>query len=215
MDRSPKSYKQFCGVAKALDVVGERWTLLIVRDLLLGPLRYSDFQRTLFGITPNLLSKRLRDLVEAGVVRRAREDERRYELTPRGKQLESVVLGLGAFGANYMTSLGEGERLEPRAAALSLKRRYRGSAPNGKAVLRFGIDTFYVEFGASLEVTALLTDAASPPKADCELSGEFTAWYPLLSGRRSLSDLQSSGLIQRHGSARVAARLIRHLGLKP
>jgi hypothetical protein len=64
-------------------------------------------------------------------------------------------------------------------------------------------------------VTALMNETTSSLHADCELSGEFTAWYPLLSGRRSLTDLQSSGLIQRHGSARVASRLIRHLGLKP
>ena len=213
---SPKSYKQFCGVAKALDVVGERWTLLIVRDLLLGPLRYSDFQRTLVGITPNLLAKRLRDLSEAGVVTKGAQ-ERAYELTELGRELEPVVLGLGAFGARFMTEPDKDDRIDPRAAALSLKRRYRGSTGEGRALFRFGRDTFYVEFaGPKLAVRALTEHELHPPRqVDCEIAGDFPAWFPLLSGRQSFRDLQSAGALTRRGSAHVASRLIRDLGLKP
>lgn len=216
MAQSPKSYKQFCGVAKALDVVGERWTLLIVRDLLLGPLRYSDFQRNLVGITPNLLSKRLRDLAAAGVLAKGEARDRLYRLTELGKQLEPVVLGLGAFGANYMASPDREDRLDPRAAALSLKRRYRGNAAEGRALLHFGQDTFYVHFGGpKLDVRALAaSEIAAPPPSDCEILGDFGAWFPLLSGRKSLTELQAAGLLKRKGSEQVAARLVRHLGLK-
>jgi DNA-binding HxlR family transcriptional regulator len=215
--RYPKSYKQFCGVAKALDVVGERWTLLIVRDLLLGPLRYSDFQRHLVGITPNLLSKRLRDLSDAGVVAKGAPPQRLYELTELGRRLEPVVLGLGAFGAQFMTAPDKEDRIDPRAAALSLKRRYRGSTAEGRALFRFGEDTFYAEFaGPRFSVRAMTQlELQTPPKVDCVLAGDFPAWFPLLSGRQSFRALQSAGALSRHGSAQVASRLIRDLGLKP
>lgn len=213
----PKSYKQFCGVAKALDVVGERWTLLIVRDLLLGPLRYTDFQRNLVGITPNLLSKRLRDLSDAGVLTKAAPPDRLYELTDLGRRLEPVVLGLGAFGAQFMTAPDKDDRIDPRAAALSLKRRYQGSSGQGSVLFRFGEDAFYVEFsGPKIAVRAMTElDLHPPPKVDCELSGDFPAWFPLLSGRQSFRDLQNAGALSRRGSAQVASRLIRDLGLKP
>ncbi len=213
----PKSYKQFCGVAKALDVVGERWTLLIVRDLLLGPLRYSDFQRNLVGITPNLLSKRLRDLTDAGVIAKGAASDRLYELTELGRGLEPVILGLGAFGAQFMTAPERDDRIDPRAAALSLKRRYQGGSARGTALFRFGPDAFYVEFsGVSFAVRALSHQEHEPRAAvDFELSGEFPAWFPLLSGRKSLRELHSTGALSRRGSAQLASRLIKELGLKP
>jgi DNA-binding HxlR family transcriptional regulator len=213
----PKSYKQFCGVAKALDVVGERWTLLVVRDLILGPLRYSDLQRNLVGITPNLLSKRLRDLTDAGVITKSAPPERLYQLTDLGRRLEPVVLGLGAFGAQFMTAPERDDRIDPRAAALSLRRRYQGSIARGRALFRFGEDTFYVEFaGPKLAVRAMAeAELHPPPKVDCELAGDFGAWFPLLSGRQSFRELQKAGALSRRGSAQVASRLIRDLGLKP
>src|SRR5476651_1804120 len=94
-------YGQFCPVAKAAEVLGERWTILIVRELLLGTRRYSDFQRTLSQISPTLLTKRLNQLVDCGlVVRRTRPGERRaeYELTPAGAELRPAIFGLGEWG---------------------------------------------------------------------------------------------------------------------
>lgn len=216
MDR-PKSYKQFCGVAKALDVVGERWTLLIVRDLLLGPLRYSDFARNLVGITPNLLSKRLRDLTEAGVISKGAAPDKLYQLTDLGKRLEPVVLGLGAFGAQFMTAPEKDDRIDPRAAALSFKRRYQPGPNSGSVLLYFGVDAFHVEFGGpKLDIRALNeAELGALPHIDCELAGDFAAWFPILSGRKSLREQQASGALRRKGSAQVATRLIRQLGLRP
>lgn len=101
-DTTPRSYGQPCPVAHALDLVGERWTLLIVRDLMFGPLRYTDLRVGLPGLAPNLLSARLRRLVDEGVVEKvdlpppvARTV---YALTPRGRELAPVVHGLARFG---------------------------------------------------------------------------------------------------------------------
>lgn len=104
---SPRGYGQYCALARALDVVGDRWTLLIVRELLLrGPCRYTDVRSGLPGIATNLLVARLRELETAGLV--AREDApppvaaTLLRLTPRGEQLRDVLLAIGRWGAELL-----------------------------------------------------------------------------------------------------------------
>ncbi len=126
-----RAYRQFCGIAKALDIVGGRWSLLIVRELLPGPRRYSDLRSNLAGITPNLLAERLRHLQHAGVVESVPSksgNRRAWGLTPWGRTLEPALLALGAFGANRMTNV-VGHRTSGRWFAISLQRRYHGDLP--------------------------------------------------------------------------------------
>src|SRR5438105_1732482 len=103
-----RSYGQFCGLARALELVGERWALLIIRDLLVGPRRFTDLRRGLPRIPTNVLSDRLKELEHAGVVRRRVLPRPAasivYELTDYGSQLEDVVMRLGIWGAQ---SLGD------------------------------------------------------------------------------------------------------------
>src|SRR3954470_1070788 len=98
-----RTYGDRCGVARALDLVGERWALLVVRELLLGPKRFTGLRAGLPHVGPDVLAQRLRDLEAAGVVaRRALRPPagaRVYELTPRGRELEPVVLALGRWGS--------------------------------------------------------------------------------------------------------------------
>ena len=110
-----RSYGQYCSIAKALDVVGDRWTLLIVRELLVrGPCRYSDLQRGLPGIATNLLAGRLRELVDAGVVSRTEAEPpvatALFALTPWGEQLRPVVLALGRWASRFMAAPAPGDR---------------------------------------------------------------------------------------------------------
>lgn len=126
-----RSYNEYCGVARALDVVGERWTLLVVRNLLLGPLRYSDLLRGLPGITTNLLAKRLREMEEGGVVERIRapsaETSHLYRLTDLGRALEPVIHALGAWGWSRMQEPPEpGEHRDLDWLLVGTRRRYRG-----------------------------------------------------------------------------------------
>lgn len=124
-----RNYGQFCGIAKALDVVGGRWSLLIVRELLLGPRRYSELQANLVGITPNLLADRLKELERAGVVQTGpvtpTSARKSWSLTDWGRELEPALLALGAFGARTMQS-PVGHRTNGRWFAISLQRRYQG-----------------------------------------------------------------------------------------
>src|SRR5258706_3533447 len=100
-----RSYRQFCGVARALDVVGERWTLLIARNLLLGPRRYSDLLQELPGITTNLLAKRLHELESVELIVKevlpAPLAVSVYRLTPAGRALEPVIMELGRWGGRF------------------------------------------------------------------------------------------------------------------
>jgi DNA-binding HxlR family transcriptional regulator len=127
-----RSYNQYCGLAKSLDVVGERWTLLIVRNLLLGPLRYSDLLRGLPGITTNLLAKRLREMEEFGLIERVRgasaDGGHAYRLTALGAGLEPVVHALGGWAWMWMESPGKHERRSIEWLLVALRRRYRGGA---------------------------------------------------------------------------------------
>src|ERR1043166_7871758 len=97
-----RSYGDACGIARALDVVGERWALLVVRELLLGPQRFSDLRRALPGASSNMLTDRLRELEGHDVVRRRRLPPPAasvvYQLTETGRELEPIVLALGGWG---------------------------------------------------------------------------------------------------------------------
>src|SRR5215207_6969550 len=98
---SNRTFGQYCGLARALELVGERWALLVVRDLVLGPKRFTDLRRGLPRIPTNVLSARLRELEEAGVVRRRvlprPASSVVYELTEYGRELDEVVLPLGRW----------------------------------------------------------------------------------------------------------------------
>jgi DNA-binding HxlR family transcriptional regulator len=109
-----RSYSEYCSVAKALDVVGDRWTLLIIRELLTqGPCRYTDLKRGLPGIATNLLSERLRELESAGLVSREEAPPpvatTLFRLTDAGAELETTLRALGEWGIRYMAEPAEGD----------------------------------------------------------------------------------------------------------
>ncbi|MFD6076310.1 winged helix-turn-helix transcriptional regulator [Streptomyces hydrogenans] len=107
MSASRRHYGQFCGLAAAMDVIGERWTLLIVRELLLGPARFKEIQDNLPGIAPNLLSERLRRLLAAGIITHepvvGDARGKLYRLTERGAELQAPLLQLSRWGLGFLT----------------------------------------------------------------------------------------------------------------
>ncbi|CAM2069171.1 Helix-turn-helix transcriptional regulator [Sulfidibacter corallicola] len=131
MPANKRTYAQFCGIARALDVVGERWTLLIVRDLFLGPRRFKDLMTGLPGITTNLLAKRLKDMAASGLIRRTRlpppAGSMVYELTPRGAELKDVLMALGRWGWPLMDAPGPEDRTDVGWALVALHRRFTGT----------------------------------------------------------------------------------------
>src|SRR5919201_4149161 len=131
-----RSYDQFCPLAYALDVIGERWTLLIVRELLAGPQRFKDLMDGLPGISTNLLSDRLRTLEQQGILRRRvlprPAGSTVYELTPSGPALEPAVLELGRWGSRLLPASLEGVALPSvGSCALGIKAFFRPEQAQG------------------------------------------------------------------------------------
>jgi len=118
-----RDYRQYCGLAAALDVLGERWTLLIVRELLLGPRRYGELLAELPGIGTNLLAERLKFLTDRGVLRHAGNsgNERAYELTELGHQLREPVLGLARWGLAQLGPPTGDELMRPHWGFLAVQ----------------------------------------------------------------------------------------------
>lgn len=169
---SKKSYKQHCGLARALDVVGERWTLLLIRELLLGTRKYSQLLGTLKGLTTNLLAKRLETLQEDGLVVKSSAG---YSLSARGRELEPALLALGAWGQSLLADRQSDHRTDVGWALISLKRRYKGSF-QAVVELRVGPRCFELICAEdSLEVTE---QVAPKPALLVSLSeAEFFAYF--------------------------------------
>jgi len=120
-----RSYDQYCAVARGLDVIGDRWTLLLVRDLLLGPKRYKDLLSGLPGIGTNLLADRLKELEAAGLVERTvlppPAGSAVYQLTEPGQALESVMTALGHWGARFLGTPRTSDIMVPRAYFVAMR----------------------------------------------------------------------------------------------
>ena len=121
-----RDYGEYGGMTRALELVGERWALLIVRDLLVGPRRYGELAAGLPRIPTNILAARLKDLQAAGVIRRApRSRVIVYELTPYGRELEPVVLALGAWGFKAMGEPRDEQVITPDSITMDLRSAFR------------------------------------------------------------------------------------------
>lgn len=214
MNDNGRGYHQFCGIAKALDLLGERWTLLLVRDLLLGPRRYVDLIGGLPGITTNLLAKRLRRLEQEGLVEKARLQAPAsstvvYRLTPWGRELEPVLHALGAWGWRYMQKPKKGDRLDVGWLMFSLKRRFRGAARPAAVCLRVDGRSFHLLVGPD---TWDLEENRSAP-ADAVLEADAGVLRALLFGRESFADLAARGQLRVEGDKRALNAALRSIGV--
>jgi DNA-binding HxlR family transcriptional regulator len=133
-------YGQFCPIAKAAEVVGERWTLLILRELLLGTTRFNDFQRALSQISPTLLTKRLNQLHEDGLLIKKEPEPRKTEYYPTAatRELAPVIMGLGEWGMKWARGKMTDEEMDVELLMYDFKRLIdRKNLPSGKIVLKF------------------------------------------------------------------------------
>jgi DNA-binding HxlR family transcriptional regulator len=209
-----RTYDDGCAAAHALDLVGERWALLVVRELLLGPKRFTDLRAGLPGASPNVISQRLRDLEGVGIVRRRKlpppAASRVYELTEWGGELEPVIVRLGRWGARSPT--------KPRDAALgvdslvlSLRTMFDPRAAEGLGAsyeLRFGEDRFQaVVDDGRFEISR---GSADDPDAIVEADSDTVAG--LLYAGRPLAEAVESGDLKVEGDR---AAFERFLGLFP
>jgi DNA-binding HxlR family transcriptional regulator len=206
-----RTYGDACGIPRALDRIGERWSLMIVRELLLGPKRFTDLRTGLPHASPNVLSQRLRELERSGVVRRRTlpppAASRVYELTEWGVELEPVLSALGRWGARAPLSPPEaGMSLD--AHILSLKTLFDPELAEGFSAtleLRLGEERFRAEVtGGRLE---LVRGTASEP--DAVITTDPGTMLAVAHRRSELSDARVAGELVVEGDERVAERFLR------
>jgi DNA-binding HxlR family transcriptional regulator len=193
-----RSYGQYCPVAKALDVIGDRWSLLIVRELLIrGPSRYTELRKGLDGIATNLLADRLRELEAAGVVRSEQAPPpvatTLYSLTERGQELERVVAALGRWGAPLLAEEHPDDAFRSHRLALAVraeKDRDPQAKPVAVEVRVDGEDPFVVET-VDGKVRPRAGTAAAP---DAVISGPTLLVVALLTGRLDVATASARGL---------------------
>ena len=158
-----RSYGQYCGVTTAAELVTERWALLIVRDLLVGPRRYTDLKNGLPKIPTNILSARLKELQEGGVIRRVALARCGlvYELTDYGRELEPILLALGRWGFRSMGEPKDDDIITADSLTMALRSAFRpGSAPES---LDFQMQTGAVELRAQVRDGELKVVQITPP----------------------------------------------------
>jgi DNA-binding HxlR family transcriptional regulator len=205
-----RTYGDLCGVARALDQVGERWALLVVRELLFGPKRFTDLREGLPNVSPDVLSQRLRELEGAGIVRRRRlappAGSRVYELTDRGLELEPVVLALGRWGSRAPVPPGDA-RIGIDSTMIALRTLFDSSAADGLNAnyeLRFGDHRFRARV-ADGRLELARGDAEAPDAIIATDPGTLSAL--LWQGRR-LAQALSSGDVEVEGDRRAATRFL-------
>lgn len=190
-----RRYNQYCGVARTLDLVGERWSLLIVRDLLTGPRRYSDLLHTLEGIPTDMLASRLRHLETAGLVRRATlpppAGSKVYELTERGQALEPVIFELSRWGTDLLDEPTADDIFHPEWIALALRSRFRPEQAAG-VELTVNIDVNGETLRAEIVDDTLTIHNEPAESPDVSVSGTPAALAAAVRGEPS-ADLQVSG----------------------
>jgi DNA-binding HxlR family transcriptional regulator/putative sterol carrier protein len=207
-----RTYGDGCPIARALDFVGERWALLVVRELLLGPKRYTDLRRGLPNASPNVLSERLRELERAGVVRRRKlpppAGARVYELTDWGLELEEIVMSLGRWGARSPAPPNDAPIVSADAVILALRARFDAGAADGLRAdyeLRLGEDRFRIEVADGEIETA----RGSADRADATIDADPDTLSAVLWGGRSLADARRSGTMTIDGDETAVERFVR------
>lgn len=204
-----RSYGDPCGIARALDVVGERWALLVVRELLLGPKRFSDLHRALPGASQNVLSHRLRELTGKGVIRRRRLGPPVgawvYELTEWGRELEPVLLGLAAWGAR--APLEVASELSADSMVIALKTTFDARAAQdleAEVALRLGDEAFRIRvMRGGLEV-----DRAAAARPDAVIDTDVATLRSLVFMARPLAEALAAGAVRVEGDRALVERFV-------
>ncbi|WP_409495126.1 winged helix-turn-helix transcriptional regulator [Amycolatopsis sp. cmx-11-12] len=199
-----RTYGQFCGLARALEIIGERWSLLIVRDLVLGPKRFTELRAGLPKIPASTLSARLNELEQSGVLRRRLLPQLDaavvYELTEYGGELDQIVLDLGLWGARSLGRPAPEDVLTTDAAILSLYTTFQSEKAKGVHA------TYELHYPGGMVLHAIVEDGAlkvadgAHPGADATIEPLGPFIKDLLSGELSAADATRTGKVRIDGA---------------
>jgi DNA-binding HxlR family transcriptional regulator len=203
-----RTYGQFCGFARALEVVGERWALMVIRDLTVSPRRFTDLRRGLPGIPTNILAARLKELELAGVVRRRILPRPAasvvYELTEYGAELEDVVLALGRWGAKSLGQPRPGEIITVDSLIVALRTTFRPEAARQLHV-NYELRVGEIVLRACIDDGSLDAGAGPPLEPDLVIDTQL-ALKALMAGEISPDEAIDSGLVRLTGDPSLLAR---------
>jgi DNA-binding HxlR family transcriptional regulator len=205
-----RSYGDPCGIARALDVLGERWALLVVRELVLGPKRFTDLRAHLPGLATDVLSQRLRQLEQAGVLHQvalpAPASGHAYELTERGRDLEPVLHALGRWGSQESFEAVTHE-MTVDAFAVALATVFDPSRAVGvHATLALVVDGDALV--AEVDDAALTLRRGDADQPDARIEGSVSALREVLWRGRPLTDAEDAGAVTVGGLGSVARRFL-------
>jgi DNA-binding HxlR family transcriptional regulator/putative sterol carrier protein len=219
MDRPPaparRTYDQYCPTAKALDIIGQRWTLLVIRELLLGPKRFTDLRDGLPGIGPNVLAERLGALQDDGVVRRVTlpppAASNVYELTELGEELRPAVQELTKFGMNFLGAPAAGEHFRLDWLMRSLEVMFRPDAAAGiheSYEFRLDGDVFHVR----VDDGRIRVRQGSAPDPDWIVETDVATFIGMGAKIIDGAEAWSSGRARFSGNPEAGARSVELLG---
>jgi DNA-binding HxlR family transcriptional regulator len=213
-----KKFDQYCPMAHALSLVGERWSLLIVRELLHGPKRYTDLTNGLPGIGTNILAARLRDLEQCGVVEKRRlpppAASTVYQLTEYGAGLSEALYALARWGARSLGPPGPGDVLYPEWGVNAFPALFNPDAARGLTetyVLRIDDDVFT----ARLEDGSLVTTVGATDDADVVVEVDMETFFALTGGELEPRAAMARGLARVQGDVEALERCFKVLTLAP
>ncbi|MFJ6895766.1 winged helix-turn-helix transcriptional regulator [Streptomyces hokutonensis] len=202
-----RSYDQYCSAARALDLVGDRWTLLIVRELLAGPRRYTDLHADLPGVSTDVLASRLKDMERDGLTIRRRLPPPGaayvYELTGRGRELLPVLQALGAWGAPELGERRPTDAVRAHWFALPLLRALEGE---GLVEVRLEEGEFHVHVGLEGD-DAVYGEGPAPREPDARLVLDVGTCTAVAQGELSLPDAVRAGRVEVSGEGTLAKAL--------
>ncbi|MEU3741256.1 MULTISPECIES: helix-turn-helix domain-containing protein [unclassified Streptomyces] len=207
--RSRRSYDQYCAAARALDAVGDRWTLLIVRELLVGPRRYTDLHADLPGVSTDVLASRLKDMEREGLTTRRRlappSAAYVYELTERGRALLPVLQALATWGAPALQERAPTDAVRAHWFALPLLRALAGLGAEGVVEVRLDEGEFHLRVGDGAESCG---DGPSLAEPDVRLVLDSETCVEVSRGALTVGDGVRAGRIGLSGDG-VLAKVLR------
>ena len=207
---SKRAYGQYCGLVRALEMVGERWAMLIVRDLLVGPKRFTDLRRGFPKIPTNVLAVRLKDMEEAGVVQRRALPRPAggvvYELTTYGRELEEAVVQLGRWGAKSLGDPRPDEAVTPDSMIMAMRTTFRPEAARRDEKISYELRMGPVVLHVRVE-HGKLTEVAEGPLPNADLSIETgPAIKALMAGEMTADEVIACGGVRLTGDKTLLAR---------
>lgn len=201
-----RSYDQYCSAARALDVVGDRWTLLIVRELLAGPRRYTDLHADLPGVSTDVLASRLKDMERDGLTTRRRLPPPGaayvYELTARGRELLPVLQALGEWGEGELGERRPTDAVRAHWFALPLLR-----ALNGEGLVEVRLDEGHFHLHVGAEDGPVYGDGPAPGEPDARLELDVDTCGAVSRGESTVTDAVRDGRITVTGDGTLAKTL--------